>query len=82
MCFWVNIKRYLERFIYKGAKPLYFHLIDCEQCSLEDTRYCSDGFSLGNTFDDLLLCFDDASNKRYLLMNQLLRRVYQAVGSL
>ena len=57
----------------KAAKPLYHHLIDCQQCSLEDARYCSDGMTLGNTFDCLLLCFDDATNKRYELMNQVIK---------
>ena len=48
-------------------------LRQCQQCSLEDTRYCGDGFELGNRFDDLLLCFDDAADKRYKLMNQVIK---------
>ena len=61
----------------KAAKPLYHHLIDCEQCSLEEARYCVDCFGLGNTFDCLLLCFDDAADKRYRLMNQVIKaRIY------
>lgn len=61
----------------KAAKPLYHHLIDCEQCSLEEARYCVDGFGLGNSFDCLLLCFDDAADKRYRLMNQVIKaRIY------
>ena len=48
-------------------------LRQCQQCSLEDTRYCVEGFGLGNTFDCLLLCFDDATNKRYELMNQVIK---------
>ena len=40
---------------------------------LEDTRYCVEGFGLGNRFNDLLLCFDDAANKRYELMNQAIK---------
>ena len=63
----------LNRLLNQVAKPLYHHLIDCEQCSLEDTRYCGDGFELGNRFDDLLLCFDDAADKRYKLMNQVIK---------
>ena len=63
----------LHRLFNQAAKPLYHHLIDCEQCSLEDTRYCGDGFELGNRFDDLLLCFDDAADKRYKLMNQVIK---------
>lgn len=63
----------LERLVNQAAKPLYFHLIDCEQCNLEDMRYCVDCFTTGNTFDCLLLCFDDAANKRYLLMNQVIK---------
>ena len=63
----------LHRLFNQAARPLYHHLIDCEQCSLEDARYCEDGFVLGNAFDDLLLCFDDAANKRYLLMNQVIK---------
>ena len=63
----------LNRLLNQAAKPLYFHLIDCEQCSLEDARYCVEGFGLGNTFDCLLLCFDDATNKRYELMNQVIK---------
>ena len=67
----------LNRLLNQAAKPLYHHLIDCQQCSLEDTRYCSDGMTLGNRFDDLLLCFDDAADKRYKLMNQVIKaRVY------
>ena len=72
----------LNKLLNQAAKPLYHHLIDCEQCSLEDTRYCVEGFVLGNTFDCLLLCFDDAADKRYKLMNQVIkarvsgRRVY------
>ena len=67
----------LNRLLNQAAKPLYFHLIDCEQCSLEDARYCVEGFGLGNTFDCLLLCFDDATNKRYELMNQVIKaRIY------
>ena len=61
----------LNRLLNQVAKPLYHHLIDCEQCSLEDTRYCVEGFGLGDTFDCLLLCFDDAADKRYKLMNQV-----------
>ena len=61
----------LNRLLNQAAKPLYFHLIDCQQCSLEDARYCVEGFGLGNTFDCLLLCFDDATNKRYELMNPI-----------
>ena len=63
----------LKALLNQVAKPLYFHLIDCEQCSLEDARYCVEGFGLGNTFDCLLLCFDDATNKRYELMNQVIK---------
>jgi len=63
----------LNRLLNQAAKPLYHHLIDCQQCSLEDARYCVDGFVLGNSFDDLLLCFDDATNKRYELMNQVIK---------
>ena len=63
----------LHRLFNQAARPLYHHLIDCEQCSLEDTRYCGDGFELGNRFDDLLLCFDDAADKRYKLMNQVIK---------
>jgi len=63
----------LHRLFNQAARPLYHHLIDCEQCSLEDARYCEDGFVLGNAFDDLLLCFDDATNKRYELMNQAIK---------
>lgn len=67
----------LHRLFNQAARPLYHHLIDCEQCSLEDARYCVDGFVLGNTFDCLLLCFDDATNKRYELMNQVIKaRIY------
>ena len=71
----------------KAAKPLYHHLIDCEQCSLEEARYCVEGFGLGNAFDCLLLCFDDAGNKRYELMNQVIkariygRRVFESLES-
>ena len=63
----------LNRLLNQAAKPLYHHLIDCQQCSLEDARYCVEGFGLGNTFDCLLLCFDDATNKRYELMNQVIK---------
>lgn len=63
----------LNRLLNHAAKPLYHHLIDCQQCSLEDARYCGDGFGLGNTFDCLLLCFDDAADKRYKLMNQVIK---------
>ena len=63
----------LHRLFNQAAKPLYHHLIDCQQCSLEDARYCVDGFVLGNRFDDLLLCFDDATNKCYELMNQVIK---------
>ena len=63
----------LNRLLNQAAKPLYHHLIDCQQCSLEDTRYCVEGFGLGNTFDCLLLCFDDAADKRYKLMNQVIK---------
>ena len=63
----------LHRLFNQAAKPLYHHLIDCEQCSLEDARYCVEGFGLGNTFDCLLLCFDDAADKRYKLMNQVIK---------
>ncbi|HNN29920.1 MAG TPA: hypothetical protein PKL36_12830, partial [Agitococcus sp.] len=62
----------LNKLLNQAAKPLYFHLIDCQQCSLEDTRYCSDGMTLGKRFDNLLLCFDDAADKRYKLMNQVI----------
>ena len=48
-------------------------LRQCQQCSLEDTRYCVEGFGLGDTFDCLLLCFDDAADKRYKLMNQVIK---------
>ena len=71
----------------KAAKPLYHHLIDCEQCSLEEARYCVDGFGLGNSFDCLLLCFDDAADKRYRLMNHVIkariygRRVFESLES-
>ena len=40
------------------------------------------GFVLGNSFDCLLLCFDDAADKQRWLMTRLLKRVYQAVGRL
>ena len=63
----------LHRLFNQAARPLYHHLIDCEQCSLEDARYCVDGFVLGNSFDCLLLCFDDAADKRYKLMNQVIK---------
>ena len=63
----------LNRLLNQAAKPLYHHLIDCQQCSLEDARYCVEGFGLGNTFDCLLLCFDDAADKRYELMNQVIK---------
>ena len=63
----------LNRLLNQAARPLYHHLIDCQQCSLEEARYCVDGFGLGNTFDDLLLCFDDAADKRYKLMNQVIK---------
>ena len=63
----------LNRLLNQAAKPLYHHLIDCQQCSLEDTRYCVEGFGLGDTFDCLLLCFDDAAHKRYELMNQVIK---------
>ena len=63
----------LHRLFNQAARPLYHHLIDCEQCSLEDARYCVEGFGLGNTFDCLLLCFDDAADKRYELMNQVIK---------
>ena len=36
-------------------------------------RYCVEGFGLGDTFDCLLLCFDDAADKRYKLMNQVIK---------
>ena len=77
----------LNRLLNQAARPLYHHLIDCQQCSLEDARYCSDGMTLGNRFDDLLLCFDDAANKRYLLMNQVIkarvsgRRAFESLSS-
>ena len=63
----------LNRLLNQAARPLYHHLIDCQQCSLEEARYCSDGMTLGNRFDDLLLCFDDAADKRYKLMNQVIK---------
>ena len=63
----------LNKLLNQTAKPLYYHLIDCEQCSLEDARYCGDGFELGSRFDDLLVCFDDAAHKRYELMNQVIK---------
>ena len=63
----------LNRLLNQAAKPLYHHLIDCQQCSLEEARYCSDGMTLGSRFDDLLLCFDDAADKRYKLMNQVIK---------
>ena len=47
----------LNRLLNQAARP-YHHLIDCQQCSPEDARYCSDGMTLGSRFDDLLLCFD------------------------
>ncbi|MCB1656767.1 MAG: hypothetical protein KDI39_00895 [Pseudomonadales bacterium] len=77
----------LNRLLNQAAKPLYHHLIDCQQCSLEDARYCGDGFGLGNTFDCLLLCFDDAADKRYKLMNQVIkarvsgRRLFESLFS-
>ncbi len=77
----------LNRLLNQVAKPLYHHLIDCQQCSLEDTRYCVEGFGLGNTFDCLLLCFDDAADKRYELMNQVIkarvsgRRLFESLFS-
>lgn len=73
----IEVKPYtqdeLNRLLNQAAKPLYHHLIDCQQCSLEDARYCSDGMTLGSRFDDLLLCFDDAADKRYKLMNQVIK---------
>ena len=63
----------LNKLLNQASRPLYHHLIDCQQCSLEDARYCSDGMTLGNRFDDLLLCFDDAADKRYKLMNQVIK---------
>ena len=63
----------LHRLFNQAARPLYHHLIDCQQCSLEDARYCVEGFGLGDTFDCLLLCFDDAADKRYKLMNQVIK---------
>lgn len=63
----------LHRLFNQAARSLYHHLIDCEQCSLEDARYCVEGFGLGDTFDCLLLCFDDAADKRYKLMNQVIK---------
>ena len=36
----------LNRLLNQAARPLYHHLIDCQQCSLEDARYCSDGMTL------------------------------------
>ena len=77
----------LHRLFNQAARPLYHHLIDCEQCSLEDARYCVDGFVLGNSFDCLLLCFDDAADKRYKLMNQVIkarvsgRRLFESLFS-
>ncbi|PTQ87068.1 hypothetical protein [Agitococcus lubricus] len=68
-----HTKDELHHLLNQAAKPLYHHLIDCQQCSLEDTLYCVEGFGLGNTFDCLLLCFDDAANKRYELMNQVIK---------
>ncbi len=54
-------------------KKLFNHLLECKQCDFEAARYCAEVFTTGNSYDALLLVFDDAASKREALLTQVIR---------
>lgn len=62
----------LDGLLRQSAIPLVEHLVNCHCCSLEDARYGRAIQEIASKFEDILLCFEDAANKRYLLMNYII----------
>ncbi|MBH1971775.1 hypothetical protein FK216_12715 [Moraxellaceae bacterium AER2_44_116] len=65
----------LNDLLSRYEKKLFHHLVNCVACSLMDSRYCVDGFAIGSCYDAMLLCFDDATRKREVLLTQVSKRV-------
>lgn len=61
----------LEALLSKTEKPLFYHLVACKACDVEASRYCLDGYAMGQAYDDLLLVFEDAANKRDALITRM-----------
>lgn len=53
----------LNALLSRYEKKLFYHLLDCKQCDFEAARYCAEVFTTGNSYDALLLVFDDAKDK-------------------
>lgn len=45
-------------------KPLFNHLLACDYCHVVKAQYCLNGYAMGSVYDALLLCRDDAQDKR------------------
>lgn len=63
----------LNTLITRYEKPLFSHLLDCGLCDVEQARYCADGCVIGSVYDALLLTVEDSTNRRYALMNQVIK---------
>lgn len=55
-----EINSLVERY----EKPLFYHALDCSICHIEKTRYCANGYAIGNAYDALLLVCEDAQARR------------------
>jgi hypothetical protein len=63
----------LNALLSRYEKKLFDHLLKCKQCDFEAARYCAEVFTTGNSYDALLLVFDDAKTKREALFNTVIR---------
>ena len=63
----------LNDLLSRYEKKLFNHLLECKQCDFEAARYCAEVFTTGNSYDALLLVFDDAKDKREALLNAVIR---------
>jgi hypothetical protein len=63
-----RLKEELERY----ARPLSW-LASCRACCFQNSRYCPDGYALGNAYDAILLCFDDEPSHRDAMLTRIVK---------
>ena len=62
-------------------KRLFHHLVKCELCLVSNHRYCVDGFAIGNAYEAMLLCFNDAELRHDNLITRVVKERLKMVSS-
>lgn len=64
----------LEDLLARYESRLLAHVVNCPDCRISDRRYCADGFAVGNAYDALLLCFEDADDRHHAFVSRVIRK--------